>query len=1201
MPDNRFVHLHCHTHYSLLDGANHIAPLVKKTRELGMDALAFTDHGNMFATIEFYGKALSAGVKPIIGCEVYVAGNSRFEKTGGVNAPSSHLVLLAMNKAGYQNLLRLVSMAYMEGFYYRPRIDREILEKHNEGLIAIDGHLGTDLADCFMRGDPEGAEKAAMWYRDVFGPERFYVELQRHGQPDQDKLNPFLIELADRLKLPLVATNDVHYLTRDDAFAQEVMICINTGKTLKENNSLKHETQEFYLKSPEEMAVLFRDRPDAIENTVRIAERCNVVLDLKSRHAPVYRPPDGKTPDEYLRELVYARAPEKYGTINDELRERIDYELHVISSKGFSSYFLIVWDFVQFARRKGIPCGARGSGCSTVIGYCLGLSAPDPIRYGLYFERFMDPERDEMPDIDIDICQNGRAAVLEYVRDKYGHVAQIITFGTLKAKAAIRDVCRVMDVPLAEANQLAKLVPEELKMTLDKAIAQEPELKKLYEENETYHKVIDIARRLEGMARHASVHAAGVVVADKPLTDFVPLYRAADNDHPITQFDGGSVEKVGLLKMDFLGLRTLTILDRAKQLAERRAGHPIDLETADLNDQHVFEVFARGQTKGIFQFESSGMRDVLMKMRPNRVEDLIAANALFRPGPMVNIPAYVDRKHGQQWTTPHPAMTEVLGETYGIMVYQEQVSRLVNRLGGLELKRAFRLAKAISKKKTEMIEAERGPFIDGSGKNGVSEDVADKIFEDILRFGGYAFNKAHSTGYALVAFQTAYMKVYWPVEFMAALLTYEIPAAKPEDRGLYIEECQRMGIAVRPPDINQSEADFTVVYEDAPGSNGHGSQQSQAYIRFGLAGIKGVGEAAVHAIMEARRQHGAFKDIFDFCEHVDSQKVNRSVSEALIKAGAFDGTGAMRKALVEVLDKAMQSGSAAQRDRRSGQLTMFGDFGADPTPAERVIGTAEWSESEMLAHEKAVLGFYVTSHPLSQHADLLGRFVTADLADLRRPEFEDGSSVIIGGMITKIRTVVTKAGRNPGSKMGIVAIEDLTGNIEAVLFPDDLEKFRALIVPDRVVFLKGQVDRRREDPSVRVSEVIPIEQAAEQLAMAVIVRMRCIGTPEKMLGDLQQVCRAHPGQTPLFVQLVTPGGLKVLVRCRQPSGVKPDAAFSRDITALLGDDHVFIQGAPRRFTSRPVAAEVAPADPATPEPQIHEPPVLEDVEEDATA
>ncbi len=1187
--DKQFVHLHCHTHYSLLDGANHIEPLVKRAKDLGMEALAFTDHGNMFATIEFYAKALSAGVKPIIGCEVYCAANSRFEKTGGTNCPSYHLVLLASNQTGYRNLIKLVSLAYLEGFYYRPRIDRELLEKHHEGLILIDGHLGSDLGDYMTRGDPAGAEQAARWYRDLFGPERFYIELQRHGNPVQDRLNPLLIDLADRLKVPLVATNDVHYLTRDDAFAQEVMICINTSKTLKDENPLKHETQELYLKSPEEMAVLFRDRPDAIENTVRIAEQCNVPLDFKTRHAPVFRPPDRKTPDDFLRELVYARAGEKYGRITPELRERINYELEVIASKGFSSYFLIVWDFVQFARSKGIPAGARGSGCSTVIGYCLGLSAPEPIRYGLYFERFMDPERDEMPDIDIDICQNGRAEVIEYVRRKYGHVAQIITYGTLKARAAIRDVCRVMEVPLGEADTLAKLVPNELKMTIDKALAQEPELKKAYEENEQYRKVIDIARKLEGMARHASVHAAGVVVADKPLTDFLPLCKVSDNDHPITQFDGAAVEKVGLLKMDFLGLRTLTILERAKQLVHQRDGRPLNLETIDLTDQRVYDVFARGQTKGIFQFESGGMRDVLMKMRPNRIEDLIAANALFRPGPMVNIDAYVARKHGQEWTTPHPAMTEVLQETYGIMVYQEQVSRLVNRLGNIELKRAFRLAKAISKKRTAMIEAERQPFIDGAVANGVARETADKIFEDILRFGGYAFNKAHSTGYALVAFETAYMKTYYPVEFMAALLTYEIPAAKPDERGLYIDECRRMDIAVRPPDINQSNADFTVVYEDAPVGNGNEKVGRKAYIRFGLAGIKGVGEAAVHAILEAREKHGPFRDIFDFCEHVDPQKVNKSVVEALIKAGAFDGTGAMRKALMEVAERAMQMGCEVQRDRRAGQMTMFDTFQTEAeTSHTRTIGSSEWTESEMLAHEKEALGFYVTSHPLGQHAETLSRFTTADVVDLRRPEFGDGTQVVLGGMITKIRTVVTKAGRNPGSKMGIVTLEDLTGSVEVVLFPDDLEKHRPLIAADRLALFCGQVDRRRQEPSVRVSEVIPIEQAAERLAQGVIVRVQCVGTEEKVLRQLQDVCRAHPGQTPLFVQLVTPTGLRVLVRCRQPSGVKPDHAFLRDVAGLLGDEHVIIEGPPRRVPRRAavVAEETVPAESAA----IEEPP-----------
>lgn len=1169
MSEAKFVHLHCHTHYSLLDGANHIKPLIERTKELGMDALAMTDHGNMFGTVEFYTSAKAAGVKPILGCEVYVAPGHRGERSGKPGETATHLVLLAMNDTGYHNLIQLVSRGFFEGFYYNPRIDREILAEHNEGLIAICGHLGTDLANYLLNGDVEAAEKSAGWFKDVFGPERYYVELQRHGQAEQDRINPLLIDLADRLGLPLVATNDVHYLKQEDAFAQEISVCISTGKTLQDENTLKHATDQLYLKSPEEMLERFRDRPDAIENSVKIAEMCNVELDLSTRHAPVFEPPEGKTDDEFLRELVYDRAARKYGEITPEIRERIDYELDVISSKGFSSYFLIVWDFVEWARARGIPCGARGSGCSAVIGYCLGLSAPDPLRYGLFFERFMDPDRDEMPDIDIDICQFGRGEIIDYVREKYGHVAQIITFGTLKARAAIRDVCRVMGLDLATADKVAKLVPEQLKMTIAKALEQEPELRALSEKDEKIRQVLDIAQKLEGMARHASVHAAGVVVSDQPLTNFLPLYKPADGEHPITQFEGGGVERIGLLKMDFLGLRTLTILKRTKELVEKRTGEPLDIENLDLTDQRVYQVFARGETSGIFQFESGGMRDVLMKMRPNRIEDLIAANALYRPGPMVNIDAYVGRKHGEQWGTPHAVMTEVLSETFGIMVYQEQVSRLVNRLGGIELKRAFRLAKAISKKKTTMIEAEREPFVQGSVENGLERATAEKIFDDILRFGGYAFNKSHSTGYALVAFQTAYMKVYWPVEFMAAVLTYEIPAAKPEDRGLYIDECRRMGIAIRPPDVNQSLADFTPIYEDASAKTAGNGSGNGAYIRFGLSGIKGVGDGAVRAIIEAREEGGSFEDLFDFCERIDSQRVNRTAIEALIKAGAFDGTGAMRKALIEALDAAMQAGAAAQRDRRDGQLNMFEAFGTPDEPeVDRTITDAEWSESEMLAHEKEALGFYVTSHPLTQHEQTLGRYASVDIADLTGPEFPDGTDVVLGGMITRMRTVITKGGRRPGAKMGIVVVEDLTGSIEAVLFPDDLERFRPLIAPDKVVFFRGQVDRRREQPSLRVSEVLPLEEAPLKLAEWVMVRLRATGLADETLGKVQDLCKKHEGGVPLFVQITTAEGVQVSVRSRSPAGVLPETAFERDIQELLGSDHLTISGPPRRVPKR---------------------------------
>jgi DNA polymerase-3 subunit alpha len=1154
-----FVHLHVHTHYSLLDGANRIDELVKTAKDMGMPAVAVTDHGNMFGAIEFYQAAIEAGIKPVVGMEAYMApGDRRGREAKGISEASYHLLLLAMNNTGYRNLLKLASIGYCEGFYYRPRIDHEVLAAHHEGLICTSSCLGAEIPDALVRQDPAKAREIADWYLSIFGPERFYLELQDHGIDEQKAINPELIEIARKKGVGLVVTNDVHYLTRDDVEAHDVLCCISTRSLQSEEKRFKFHGDQFFLKTPEEMATLFPDHPEAMANTVKIADQCNVDLDFKKRYTPVYHPPEKQTAEAYLRKLVYKGAAERYGEITDEIRERIDYELDVIQSKGFSSYFLICWDFVQYAKANGIPCGARGSGCSSIVAYCLHLSQPDPLRYGLYFERFMDPDRDEMPDIDIDMCQDGRERVIHYVREKYGHVAQIITFGTLKARAAIRDVCRVLGVPLADADRVAKLVPEELKMTLDKALSQEPELRRLYNDDPRIRKVIDIGRRLEGLSRNVSIHAAGVVIADEPLDRLLPLYKQPDSDAIITQFEGGTVEKVGLLKMDFLGLRTLSVLARTCKLIKQNHGVTVDLERLDLTDPKVFELFATGQTEGVFQFESGGMRGVLTRMRPNRVEDLIAANALYRPGPMNNIDAYVARKHGERWTMPHPIMADVLEETYGITVYQEQVARLVNQLGGIERKRAFRLAKAISKKKSAMIEAEREPFIAGAVKNGMKKTAAEEVFNQILPFGEYAFNKAHSTGYALIAFQTAHLKTYYPLEFMAALLTYEMGDT---DKVVeYIEECKRLGIDVRPPDINESDADFTVV-RPPPG-------RGEPFLRFGLAAIKGVGRKAVDCIVEAREKGGRFADLFDFCERVDLTAVNKGTAEALIKAGAFDTTGALRKALVLSLEDALSVGSSVQRDRQSGQMSMFGDFQQGPEkPALRMNPSDEWSDSEMLAHEKAVLGFYVTKHPLAAHSVALAKFATAGCGDLRG--IPDGTEVVLGGMISRFRTNTTKVGRNAGSKLAVLAFEDTSGSVEAVVFSEEFEKYRALIGPDKIVFLRGRIDCRRDEPSLRVSEVISLEDGPAMLAEGVVVRLDAGRTEAGLLERLREICAAHHGDRPLFIHVDSPGNMTTVVRCGGELAVAPNDAFVAEAEAVVGPGRVDVL-APRKHIVRPL-------------------------------
>jgi DNA polymerase-3 subunit alpha len=1207
MAGSPFVHLHVHTHYSLLDGATRIEALIDRAKQWNMPALAITDHGNLFGAVEFYLAARKAGVKPIIGCEAYLATGDRRCKDATEGKESFHLLLLAMNREGYQNLLRLASIGYTEGFYRKPRIDKEVLREFSNGLLCTSTCIGGEIPQAFLTRDRAAAEDLAKTYLSIFGPDRFFIELQDHGMSEQRTLNPELADLAKRLGVGVIATNDVHYLDHDDVEAHDVLCCINTGKLLAEEDRFKFPTDQFYFKSVSEMSALFPDHPEALANTLHVAEMCNLELDLSKRYAPVFKVPEdvtkkaGRTIDDaaYLRQLVEEGARERYGEITPQLRERIDYELEVIIGKGFASYFLIVWDCVRYARGQGIPIAARGSACSSVVSHCLHISTPDPIRYELYFERFLDPDRDEMPDIDLDICQNGRAAVLDYVRGKYGHVAQIITFGTLKAKAAVKDVARVMGLGFEEANQLTKLIPAELNMTLDKALMQEPELKKRYETDAKVKRTIDIARRLEGVARNAGIHAAGVVVADQPLVNFLPLYKAPGQDVLITQFDGPTVEKVGLLKMDFLGLRTLTTLERAKQLAERATGQTIDLERIDLTDAKVYELFARGDTRGIFQFESGGMRDVIMRMKPNRIEDLIAANALFRPGPMEYIADYIARKHGAAWTTPHPIMTEVLSETYGIMVYQEQVSRIVNRLGGLELKTAFRLAKAISKKKTDMIEAMRGPFLDGCAKNGVKRGVAEQIFTDILKFGGYAFNKAHSTGYALVAHQTAWMKTYHPVEFMAALMTFEMSST--EKVAEYREECSAMGIGIEPPSVNTSEFDFvvesgaTVSGAGATVSGGSGAVAATAAdsesasrpsepsrdrkgavlrrgtIRFGLGAIKGVGEKAVGAIIEARQRGGPFRNLFDFCERVDLTAVNKGTIEALVCAGAFDGTGAMRKALCDAVERAMAVGQAAQRDRRSGQMALFGgeesSRATDSSPP--TLTTAEWPEAEMLAREKAVLGFYITKHPLAKYERLLDACATATTADLTR--YKDGDEVIVGGIVTNVRTVTTRTGRNAGKQIGIVTLEDLSGKTEAILFPDDLTRYRALLVPDAVLFVEAAVDRKREAPSLRVSRVVPVDQAPTQFAKALLIDVTG-GTP---LDELTRLFQAHRGECRVFLNVPTADGLVAQIECNPLIRVTANRTLSEKLSTLLPPDAVTVLSAKRK----PIPHRLTPTDP----------------------
>jgi len=1152
-----FVHLHVHSHYSLLDGANRIPDLVRKAKELGMESLAISDHGNLFGAVEFYNACKAGGVKPILGLEAYISPTTRTDKSMGMRDASYHLLLLAMNNVGWHNIMKLSSRSYLQGFYYKPRIDRELLAELNEGVICTTACLGGEVPSALLAGQYDKAKRIAGEYLDIFGPERFFIEVQQQGIPEQDQINPDLIKIARELGVGIVGTNDVHFLTRDDKKAHEVLTAISTGKTLAEGGALKY-SPELYLKSPAEMREALKHWPEAADNTLRIAEMCHVEMDFESEHLPRFKPPGGQTAEEYLRDLAWKGLTERLGSDDypDKYRERMDWELQVIADKGYCSYFLIVNDFVQYARRNDIPAAPRGSGVATLLGYCLGIADIDPMDYGLLFERFTDPQREEAPDIDIDICQNGRGNTIQYTRDTYGHVAQIITYGTLKAKAAVRDVGRVLGMPLPQVDAICKKIPDGPKVTLDKAMKAEPDLKAMYDTQPEVKRLVDFARKLEGLARHSGVHAAGVIVCDEPLEDLVPLYKQADSNDIITQWDGPTCERVGLMKMDFLGLRTLTTIQRARDLVKASTGEDIDPEKLPLDDPKVFELFRKGETDGIFQFESGGMKDFLMKMQPDRIEHLIAANAMYRPGPMELIPTYVERKFGREPVERvHELVDDILAETYGIMAYQEQVMQVLNRLGKLPLNRALTLIKAISKKKVKVIAGERPQFIKGALENGIAEAEAERLFELILKFAGYGFNKAHSTRYAIVAYQTAYFKTYYPAEFLAALLTFE--CSDTDKVVQYMHEAKRMGVKIAPPDINTCAADFTVDGES---------------VRFGLAGVKGVGVKAVEAILVARKEVGKFRDLYHFCEHVDPRAANRSTIEALIKCGAFDALGASRAAMIAALDQAIKLGQSAAADRKNGQLSFFGaeSLPGGKIPPPQFPDVEPWSESQLLAAEKETLGFYVSSHPLVEHGrELTGLSSPKDINLSKIAGCGEGACITIGCMISEVRQTVTKNGRSAGKKMAMLTVEDLTGKCDAVIFSEAYEKFQEQIKPESIIMLRGSVDKRRERPSIIVDEVSPIDRAVEEMTGKLIVRLggeteNGAPEPDNLLTKLQDVLSRHHGRCQLLVAVAAASRpqLRVTICPNEKWFIKPSRELLTELCAIVGQEGVALRAKP---------------------------------------
>jgi DNA polymerase-3 subunit alpha len=1121
-----FVHLHVHSDYSLLDGAAQVGGLVDMAATRDMDTIALTDHGNLFGSLAFYGAAKKRKVKPLVGCEMYMAPGSRRDRSrdAGSGVSSYHVTVIARNLEGYKNLLHLASTAYMDGFYYNPRIDREVFAEHHRGLVVLSGCLKGEVSHSLRTGNRKRAVEAAGFYKDLLG-EDFFIEVMRNGAEGQDENNNALIALAREMRLPLVATNDVHYLSPDDFLAHEARICISTAKTLEQDDRLRTAANEFWLKSPQDMAALFHDLPEAIENTVRIARRCGLVLDFKDTHLPRFTPPGGEDPVPYFRRLCLEGLALRYPGGHPPAKARLDLEMAVIEKMGYVSYFLIVWDFIRFAREQDIPVGpGRGSAAGSIVAYSLGITDIDPLRYGLLFERFLNSERVSMPDIDIDFCRDGREKVIQYVNRKYGgpeNVSQIITFGTMAARAVLRDVGRVLAIPLAEIDVIAKKVPGGPGVTLGSAMEQDKELAAL-RVDPRYSKLFDIALRLEGMNRHASVHAAGVVIGDGPLREHVPLY--SDGKSVTTQWTMEELEKVGLLKMDFLGLKTLTVLEQAAILVGKSTGTRPDLEHLPEGDPATYAMLGRGESFGVFQLESGGMRDLLSRLKPDRFEDLVAILALYRPGPLQAgmVESFIQRKHGREPVEyPHPSLKEVLEETYGTFVYQEQVMRIANVLAGFSLNQADELRKAMGKKDSDRMAALKDRFIDGSVERGCERERASLIWTQMESFAKYCFNKSHTAAYAVLTYRTAWLKANYPLEYMAALLTCDMGVT--DKLVVALDECRRAGISILPPSLNRGEVGF------APEGGA---------IRFGLAGIRGVGERAVETLLEARRERGQFRTLGDVCEAVDLHLVNRQVLEALIKAGAMDDllgdgpAGGKRARLLVGLDHALRLGAEAQSDRRAGQMSLFGGGGGaapqQAAPAEDLPDVPDWPENQVLAFEKETLGFYVSSHPLTHHEATLRMFSTHGTADLRAANA--GTRVRLGGMISGLQARFPKNGPNKDKKYARFRMEDFDGTVDCVAFSDSYEKLKDLIVNDAIVFVEAGLAADRDEPSLRVDVVVPVEEATERFATSITVHLGTVPDAGALiLPALRKILESHRGRLPVLLEVQpAPGMLMVL-------------------------------------------------------------------------
>ena len=1120
-----FTHLHVHTEYSLLDGSNKIKEYVARVKELGMDSAAITDHGVMYGCIDFYRAAKEAGIRPILGCEVYVAPGSRFDKEAGGSSSGRyyHLVLLAENNQGYANLMKIVSKGFVEGYYYKPRVDLELLRQYHEGIIALSACLAGEVARYLTRSMYEDAKEAALRYQEIFGENNFFLELQDHGIAQQQMVNQQLMRLHEETGIPMVATNDVHYTYQDDVESHDILLCLQTGKKLADEDRMRYEGGQYFVKSPQEMAELFPYALEALENTHKIAMRCKVEIEFGVTKLPRYDVPEGYTAWEYLNKLCFEGLQERYQPVTEELKERLTYELNTIQNMGYVDYFLIVWDFIHYARQHDIMVGpGRGSAAGSLVSYTLGITKLDPIKYNLLFERFLNPERVSMPDIDVDFCFERRQEVIDYVVRKYGKekVVQIVTFGTLAARGVIRDVGRVMDIPYAIVDNVAKMIPQELNITIDKALKMNPDLKKLYEEDSQMRRLIDMSRRLEGLPRHTSMHAAGVVICQKAADEYVPLALGSDGS-PITQFTMTTLEELGLLKMDFLGLRTLTVIQNAVKFVEQNTGTILDMDRIDYNDPKVLASLSTGKTDGVFQLESAGMKNFMKELKPESLEDIIAGIALYRPGPMDFIPQYIKGKNNAESITYDcPQLKPILEATYGCIVYQEQVMQIVRDLGGYTLGRSDLLRRAMSKKKAAVMEKERQNFVYGNEeegvpgciKNRIPEKVANKIYDDMIDFAKYAFNKSHAAAYAVVSYQTAYLKYYYPVEFMAALMTSVIDNSSKVAE--YHMTCRQMGIEILPPDINLGESGFTV--------DGN-------HIRYGLSAIKSVGKPVIAAIVAERKRNGMYTSLKNFMERLSGKEINKRTVENFIKSGAFDSLGGNRHQFMLIYAQLMDSVNQEKKNSMTGQMSLFDVVGEEEKKEYEISlpKVEEYEKEQLLAYEKEVLGFYVSGHPLEKYEGIWKKHITNVTSDFALDEetghsrVTDGSKATVGGMITEKTIKYTRTNQT----MAFLTLEDLLGTVEVVVFPRDYEKNKHQLVEDEKVFISGRVSVEEDKPSKLICEKI---QNFKEIHKEIWIQFQNMEAYQSMERELYNILRESDGKDRVVIYVREPKAVKRL-------------------------------------------------------------------------